>query len=319
MLHLLVTGGAGFIGSNFCRHILQTRTDCCITVLDAFTYAGHLENIADLLGDKRFDLVVGDIRNIEDVDPLIAKADIVINFAAESHVDRSIEDPNAFMTTNVIGVHVLLDSARRYGVDKFIQVSTDEVYGDIDVGSSVETDMLRPSSPYSASKAAAEHLALAYQRTYDTPVMITRGANTYGPYQHPEKLVPLFVTNAIEEKSLPVYGSGLQIRDWLHVLDHCSGIETVMDQGTVGEIYNIGGRNLQRNIDVIRVILKTLGKDDSLVTYVTDRLGHDKRYCMDSSKLLRLGWHRDYSYEEAMPKAIQWYVDNPYWWKTVKG
>ncbi len=318
MKHLLVTGGAGFIGSNFARHILATRSDCRVTVLDALTYAGHLENLADLLGDDRFVFIKGDIRCADDIDRPVMNADIVINFAAESHVDRSIHDPDAFITTDVLGVHTLLDAVRRHGVEKLIQISTDEVYGDIEQGASKETDPVNPNSPYSASKAGGELLAGSYHRTYGVPVIITRGSNTYGPYQQPEKLVPLFVTNALEGKQLPVYGDGMQIRDWLHVLDHCSGVETVMDKGKPGEIFILGVDNQRVNIEITKLILKTLGKDESLIKYVADRPGHDRRYCLDSTKLLSLGWNRSHNFDESMPETIRWYVDNREWWESIK-
>ena len=288
MKRVLVTGGAGFIGSNFVRHILRKRDDCEIIVLDALTYAGHLENLEDVKDDPRFRFVKGDIRTADDVAGPVAEADIVINFAAESHVDRSIYDPEAFITTDVMGVYTLMEAARKHGVEKFIQISTDEVYGDVEEGFSKETDPVSPNSPYSATKTGGELLARAYWRTYGVPVVITRGSNTYGAYQQPEKLVPLFVSNAIDDKPLPVYGDGMQIRDWLHVLDHCTGVETVMDFGEPGEIYNIGGDNQRPNIEIIKTILEVTGKDSSLIKHVEDRPGHDRRYALDSGKLFSM-------------------------------
>lgn len=318
MKRLLVTGGAGFIGSNFVRYMLDKHADCSVTVLDALTYAGHLENLEDVKDNPRFSFVKGDIRNSEDVAGPVAEADIVLNFAAESHVDRSIEDPQAALTTNILGVHTLLEAARKTTLERFIQISTDEVYGDIEEGFSKETDPLSPNSPYSAGKTGGELLARAYWRTYGIPVIVTRGSNTYGPYQQPEKLVPLFVSNAIDGKPLPVYGDGMQVRDWLHVLDHCSGIETAMEKGEPGEIYNVGGNNLHPNIEIIRIILEVTGKDESLIKHVEDRPGHDRRYALDSGKLLALGWLRSHDFETGIRETIRWYMDNQDWWRPIK-
>lgn len=313
-----MTGGAGFIGSNFVRHILSTRDDCKIVVLDALTYAGRLENLECVKEDSRFSFIKGDIRCKEDVAKPVADADIIINFAAESHVDRSIFDPEAFITTDVMGVYTLMEAARAYGVEKFIQISTDEVYGDVEDGFSKETDPVSPNSPYSASKAGGEMLARAYWRTYNVPVTTTRGSNTYGPYQQPEKLVPLFVSNAIDDKALPVYGDGMQVRDWLHVADHCTGIETVMDKGCPGEIYNIGGDNQRPNVEIVRMILEVTGKDESLIKHVDDRPGHDRRYALDSTKLLSAGWQRTHDFQEGMRATIRWYMENQQWWRAIK-
>ena len=318
MKHLLVTGGAGFIGSNFVRYILGKHPDFKVTVLDALTYAGHLENLEDVWDDPRFAFVKGDIRNADDVAKPVAEADIVINFAAESHVDRSIHDPEAFITTDVMGVYRLMEAAKASGVEKFIQISTDEVYGDVEQGFSQETDPVSPNSPYSATKTGGELLARAYWRTYGVPVMVTRGSNTYGPYQEPEKLVPLFVSNAIDGKPLPVYGDGMQVRDWLHVMDHCSGIETVMLKGIPGEIYNVGGDNQRPNLEIVNIILEVTGKDKGLINYVEDRPGHDRRYALDSAKLLSLGWKRQHPFEEGMRETIRWYMEHEDWWRKIK-
>ncbi|NLN79669.1 MAG: dTDP-glucose 4,6-dehydratase [Armatimonadetes bacterium] len=318
MKRLLVTGGAGFIGSNFVRHILHSRQDCEITVLDALTYAGHLENLEDVKDNLRFRFVKGDIRVEEDVSKAFENIDIVINFAAESHVDRSIYDPEAFITTDVMGVYTLMEAARRHPIEKFIQISTDEVYGDVEEGFSKESDPVSPNSPYSASKAGGELLARAYCRTYGVPVLVTRGSNTYGPYQQPEKLVPLFVSNAIDDKSLPVYGDGMQIRDWLHVIDHCTGVETVMDKGEPGEIYNIGGDNQRPNVEIVQMILEVTCKSDDLIEHVEDRPGHDRRYALDSGKLLAMGWVRSHDFETGMRDTIRWYMENQNWWRSIK-
>jgi len=318
MRNLLITGGAGFIGSNFVRYILNKRDDCHVTVLDALTYAGHLENLEDVKDDPRFAFVKGDIRRAEDVDGPVRDADIVINFAAESHVDRSINEAENTITTNVMGVFVLCEAAKKHGVEKFIQISTDEVYGDIESGFSKETDPLSPNSPYSAGKAGGELLAKSYHQTYGVPVIVTRGSNTYGPYQQPEKLVPLFISNAMDGKPLPVYGDGMQVRDWLHVIDHCSGIELAMDKGGPGEIYNIGGDNQRPNIEIIRLILEVTGADKSLIKHVEDRPGHDRRYALDSTKLLGMGWSRAHDFETGMRDTIGWYMANESWWRPIK-
>ncbi len=318
MKKMLVTGGAGFIGSNFVRMIIEDHPDYSVTVIDALTYAGHMENLEDVKSNDRFSFVKGDIRNASDVDGLVKEHDIVINFAAESHVDRSITDPEAFITTDVMGVFQLMESAKKHGVEKIVQISTDEVYGDIDEGASVETDSLAPNSPYSASKAGGELLARSYYRTYNVPVIITRGSNTYGPFQQPEKLVPLFVSNAIDGKPLPMYGDGQQRRDWLHVMDHCSGVLCAVENGKPGEVYNIGGNNERTNLEITQMILETTGADPGLIKHVEDRPGHDRRYCLDSTKLLSMGWQRTHKFEEAMPATIKWYMDNEPWWRAIK-
>jgi len=317
MKRMLVTGGAGFIGSNFVRYILNKYPDYHVTVLDALTYAGNLDNLADLSG-PRMEFIKGDIRNKEDVDGPVRDADMVVNFAAESFVDRSILEPDSFITTDVLGTHVLLEAARKYGIERFLYVSTDEVYGDVIEGSSSETDPIRPNSPYSASKAGGDLLARSYYVTYGLPVVITRGSNTYGPYQHPEKLIPLFVTNAIDDKQLPVYGDGMQVRDWLHVMDHCLGIDIVLHQAPDGEVYNVGGGNERTNIEITKMILKYLDKPESLIKYVADRPGHDRRYSIDTTKLRSLGWKPQNPFEDGMKETVKWYRDNQSWWRKIK-
>lgn len=318
MKQVLVAGGAGFIGCNFVRYALRKHSDWHVTVLDALTYAGHLENLEDVKDDPRFSFIKGDIRSVDDVAEPVKSADIVVNFAAETHVDRSIVEPEAFITTDVLGVYTLMEAAKKHGVERFIQVSTDEVYGDIAEGSSTESDPISPNSPYSASKAGGELLARSYHRTYGLPVIVTRASNTYGPYQQPEKLLPLFVTNAIDDKPLPVYGDGKQVRDWLHVMDHCSGVDTIIEKGVPGEVYNIAGENEHTNIEITQLILQVLGKDESLIKYVEDRPGHDRRYSMDAGKLLKLGWRREADFQAAVPETINWYVENQDWWRSIR-
>lgn len=296
---------------------MERHPDDRVTVLDALTYAGHLENLDDARDDPRFAFVKGDIRSAEDVAKPVEEADIIVNFAAESHVDRSIYDPQAFITTDVMGVFTLCEAARKYGVERLIQISTDEVYGDVEEGFSKEIDPVSPNSPYSASKAGGELLAKSYFRTYGVPVIVTRGSNTYGPYQHPEKLVPVFVSNAIDNKQLPVYGDGMQIRDWLHVLDHCSGIETAIEKGEPGEIYNIGGNNQRPNVEIVNMILEVTGKDESLIKHVEDRPGHDRRYALDSTKLLSIGWPRTHDFASGMRETIRWYIEHQDWWRAI--
>ena len=317
---LMVTGGAGFIGSNFARHMLGKYPDYRVVVLDKLTYAGNLDNLRDLNSDPRFVFVRGDICDSDTVMATVRKhgVDAIINFAAESHVDRSILNPDAFIQTDVYGTYVLLEAARAHKVERFLQVSTDEVYGTIAAGSFKETDGLQPNSPYSASKAGGELMVRAYHVTYGVPTLVTRGSNTFGPYQYPEKLASLFITNAIDDLPLPVYGDGRQVRDWLYVLDHCQGIDVVLHKGTVGEIYNVGGENEQFNIDVTRLMLKLLGRSDSLIRYVPDRPGHDRRYALDCTKLKSLGWAPRRDWETAMSETVQWYRENEWWWRKIK-
>lgn len=318
MQKFLVTGGAGFIGSNFIRHLLGNDDHPHVTNLDKLTYAGNLENLRDLKGNSRYNFVKGDICDGALVEELMEGIDVVVNFAAESHVDRSISTPDAFIRTDVFGTFVLLEAARRHGVKKFIQISTDEVYGSTVGRAFKETDPLMPSSPYSASKAGADRLAYSYHVTYELPVIITRCSNNFGPYQYPEKLISLFVTNALEDKPLPIYGDGQYVRDWIHVEDHCAAIVFAMQHGKDGEVYNIGGGNERTNLEITDFILAYLNKPESLKTYVKDRPGHDRRYAIDSSKLMALGWKPKYQLESALQNTIDWYRDNRWWWEKLK-
>jgi len=317
-VRLLVTGGAGFIGSNFIRMYLERHADCEIVNLDKLTYAGNLENLRDVEGDPRYRFVHGDICDRAAVDDAMPGIDAVVNFAAETHVDRSIGDPEGFLKTDIFGVHVLLESARAHDVGKFVQISTDEVYGQAMDDPFPEDAPLNPRNPYSASKAGGEYLARSYFLTYGFPVIVTRGANNIGPNQFPEKVIPLFTTNAIEDKPLPLYGSGEQERDYMHVLDHCTGLDTVIEKGVPGEIYNVGAGNHMKNIDMAKLILKELGKPEELIVHVKDREGHDFRYAMDSTKLENLGWKPRYGTEDAILDTVRWYVGNPEWWKPLK-
>ena len=318
MKNILVTGGAGFIGSNFCRYMLNKYPDYRIVVLDALTYAGNPENLVDIKDDPRFEFHHGDIRDKNIVDGLIPKVDAVVNFAAESHVDRSIDDPGDFVLTDVYGVYTLLEACRKHGIERFLHVSTDEVYGSIPVGSFKEGDPLEPNSPYSASKAGGELLARSYFVTYGLPVLVTRGSNNFGPYQYPEKLIPFFITNAMDDIPLPVYGDGMQVRDWIYVIDHCEGIDTVLHKGEPGQIYNVGGGNERTNMEITKLIISALGKTDSLIKYVTDRPGHDKRYSIDCARTRALGWTPRFGFEEAIKATIEWYVNNESWWRKIK-
>ena len=321
MKNILVTGGAGFIGSNFINYILDKRDDYNIVNLDKLTYAGNLENLIPSQKKQNYHFVKGDIVNSEFVDLIFRKYDIkyVINFAAESHVDRSILGSEVFFRTNVIGTNVLLEAARRYEVEKFLQVSTDEVYGSLgENGLFTEDTPLHPNSPYSASKASADLVALAFHHTYDVPVVITRCSNNYGPYQFPEKLIPLMIINSLNKKKLPVYGDGMNVRDWIYVLDHNKAIEIVFEKGKIGEVYNVGASNEIPNIEIVKLILKHLGKSEELIEYVKDRLGHDRRYAINSSKIKKeLGWSPCYKFEEAIIQTIDWYKKNKNWWESI--
>ncbi|NLP15379.1 MAG: dTDP-glucose 4,6-dehydratase [Clostridium sp.] len=335
MKKILVTGGAGFIGSNFVKYMLKKHPDYKIINVDALTYAGNLENLKDISDNKNYTFIKADIRDRKKMDEIFStyEIDTVVNFAAESHVDRSIEEPEVFLTTNVIGTQVLLDTAKKHwkinpddkycrkykeGV-KFLQISTDEVYGELGkTGLFVETMPLLPNSPYSASKASADLIVRAYNETYGLPMNITRCSNNYGPYQFPEKLIPLMINNCLKDRDLPVYGDGMQIRDWLHVYDHCQAVDVVLHKGADGEVYNIGGNNEKTNLEIVKLIINTLGKSESLIKFVKDRPGHDRRYAIDNSKITtQLGWAPEYTFEEGIKETIQWYLDNTEWIENV--
>lgn len=320
-MHVLVTGGAGFIGSNFIRYMLQQHEQVHIVNLDLLTYAGNSENLQEFTNDPRYTFVKGNIGDSQLVDDLIQQynIDIIVNFAAESHVDRSIRDPRVFVETNVLGTQVLLEAARRHSVAKFVQISTDEVYGSLgDSGAFTELSPLMPNSPYSASKASADLLVRAYYETYGLPAVITRCSNNYGPYQFPEKLIPLMIIRALRDEPLPVYGDGRNVRDWLHVEDHCAAVDLVIRQGRIGEVYNIGGHNEQRNIDIVKRILQMLGKPESLIRFVEDRLGHDYRYAIDPTKLTtELGWKPKYTFDTGLSATVEWYVNHQEWWEKL--
>lgn len=321
MKNILVTGGAGFIGSEFVRHMTQKHDDLHIVCLDKLTYAGNTANLAPVEDQPNLTFVRGDIADREAVRATMEEygVDTVVNFAAESHVDRSILDPDAFVITNTVGVNVLLDSAKQHGIGRFLHVSTDEVYGSIPEGQFTAEDApLAPRNPYSASKAGGELLVSSYHTTHGMDTVITRGSNTYGPYQYPEKLIPFFVTEALDDRPLPVYGDGKQQRDWLHVHDHATGIETALMQGESGEVYNIAGENILYNIDVTHRLLQLLGKPHTLIKHVPDREGHDARYAMTSDKLRALGWQQQYSFEEGLAKTVAWYQQHEDWWRKIK-
>lgn len=317
---ILVTGGCGFIGSNFIRHILKSYPNYSVINFDALTYAGNPDNLKDIESDARYTFMLGDITNIADVENAMNHADCVVHFAAESHVDRSIEGPEIFTKTNILGTQILLDYAKAKRVSRFVHVSTDEVYGSLGKeGLFTENTPLKPNSPYSASKAASDLLCRAYFKTYGFPVLTTRCSNNYGPYQFPEKLIPLMIMNALNDDPLPVYGDGMNIRDWLYVEDHCRAIDAVLHHGHDGEIYNIGGNNEWANIDVVKLILKALGKPESLIRYVKDRPGHDRRYAIDASKITKdLGWKPQHKFEEWITPTINWYKNNPTWIKRIQ-
>ena len=323
-MKILVTGGAGFIGSNFIYYMLDKHPDYDIVCLALLTYAGNLKTLDKATASKHFKFVRGDIADRKFVNELFEKErfDIVVNFAAESHVDRSIENPEVFLRTNVMGTQALMDASRATGVKRYHQVSTDEVYGDLPLDRTdlffTEETPLHTSSPYSASKASADLLALAYFRTYGFPVTISRCSNNYGPYHFPEKLIPLMISRAYNNESLPVYGEGLNVRDWLYVEDHCSAIDLIIHNGTVGEVYNVGGHNEKRNIDVVKTILRIMNKPESLITYVKDRAGHDLRYAIDPTKIHNeLGWLPQTSFDDGIEKTVQWYMDNKEWWEDI--
>ncbi|PKL39663.1 MAG: dTDP-glucose 4,6-dehydratase [Spirochaetae bacterium HGW-Spirochaetae-1] len=320
MKKILVTGGAGFIGSNFIHYMLKKYPDYEIINFDTLTYAGNLDNLKSIEKDKRYSFIQGDITSNSDVEAAMQKADHVVHFAAESHVDRSIEGPEVFIKTNVLGTQILLEQARKHNIKRFLHVSTDEVYGSLgETGFFTEETPLAPNSPYSASKTGSDLLVRAYFHTFGFPGIITRCSNNYGPYQFPEKLIPLIISNALENKPLPVYGDGKNIRDWLYVEDHCSAIDTVLHKGEPGEVYNIGGNNEWYNIDIVKLILKELGKPESLITYVKDRPGHDRRYAIDATKMKNeFGWEPAIQFPEGIKKTIQWYVNNQEWIGRIK-
>jgi dTDP-glucose 4,6-dehydratase len=320
-MKLLVTGGAGFIGSNFIHYVLSEHSDWDVTNLDKLTYAGNLENLQDLEKKPLYHFIKGDITDRDFVDTLLKNGfDVIINFAAESHVDRSILDCSEFIETNVKGAQILLEGVKKYQIPRFLQVSTDEVYGSVSAGNCHEENNMSPTSPYAASKACADLLALAYWKTHHTPVLITRCTNNFGPYQFPEKLIPLVITNALENKPIPVYGDGLNVRDWIFVTDHCRAIDLVLQNGRLGEIYNVGAGSEKTNLDIISGILDQLGKPRSLIQFVSDRAAHDRRYALDPTKITQeLGWKPAYSFEKSLAGTVEWYLDHQSWWKRIKG
>ncbi len=319
MVKVLVTGGAGFIGSNFVRHAIEAHPDWHVTTLDKLTYAGRLENLESVKDHPRHRFVKGDIADAAVAGPLVRESEIVVNFAAETHVDRSIQNAGEFITTDVFGTFVLLEAARQNSsLKRFVQISTDEVYGSVPEGSSRETDELRPRNPYSASKAGADRLAYSYWATYKVPVLITRASNNYGPNQFPEKVIPLFITNLIDDIPVPLYGDGQNERDWLHVLDHCRAVDLLIDRGVDGEVYNIGGGNQVKNVDLTHRILALVGKPASLITPVADRPGHDRRYSLDTAKLASLGWTPRANFEDGLAETVRWYREHESWWRPIK-
>ena len=324
MNNILVTGGAGFIGSNFIYYMLKKHPDYRIVCIDSLTYAGNLSTLKEAMENENFRFVKADITDRQAVDALFSEESFtaVVNFAAESHVDRSIESPEVFLRTNILGTQVLMDMARKHGNIRYHQVSTDEVYGDLPLDRPdlffTEETPIHTSSPYSASKASADLLVIAYYRTYGLPVTISRCSNNYGPFHFPEKLIPLMIINALHGKSLPVYGDGLNVRDWLYVEDHCKAIDMIIHSGRIGEVYNIGGHNERANIDVVKTIIKMLGKDESLIKYVKDRPGHDMRYAIDPTKIKNeLGWYPETTFEEGIKKTVEWYLQNEDWWQNI--
>ncbi len=320
MKNILVTGGAGFIGSAFVRHMVGSYPDYNIICFDKLTYAGNVDNLLPISDEENYRFERGDVADRTDVSRAFSeyRIDTVVNFAAETHVDRSILAPDAFIHTDVVGVYILLDEGRKHGIERFCQVSTDEVYGDIEDGLSQENDRFLPNSPYAASKASGELMARAYHVTYGMDTVITRGSNTYGPYQYPEKLVPFFTTEAMDNRPLPLYGDGKQIRDWLHVDDHARGVDRVLHDGLAGEAYNLAGENQRFNIDVTARILDLLGKPEALIRHVPDREGHDRRYAMSAAKARGLGWRRQFDFETGLEATVRWYQNNEWWWRKIK-
>ena len=320
MKNILVTGAAGFIGSEFARYMVEKYPDYTIIVYDKLTYAGNLDNLLPIDDEENYRFERGDIAHRAALKQVLEKynIDTIVNFAAESHVDRSILEPDAFIHTDVVGVYILLDEGQKHGIERFVQVSTDEVYGDIESGLSVENDPFLPNSPYAASKAGGELMVRAYHVTHGMNTVITRGSNTFGPYQYPEKLLPFFITEALDDRPLPLYGDGMQVRDWLYVHDHVTGIDVALHKGVAGESYNIAGENQKHNIDVIHQMLDLLGKPKSLIKHVPDREGHDRRYAMEAAKLRALGWERQFEFPDALAATVAWYKQNEWWWRKIK-
>ena len=316
-MRILVTGGAGFIGSHFIRHMLARYPDYELINLDKLTYAGNLENLSDIEDDERYRFVRGDIGDAALVDEVAGQVDCIINFAAETHVDRSIDDPTAFIRTDVQGTHILIEAARKHGHERYLQISTDEVYGSIEDGSFTEDHPLRPNSPYAASKAGADLLVLSYVKTYGFPAIITRSSNNFGPNQYPEKFIPLFTINALQDKELPLYGDGLNVRDWIYVEDNCAGIDAALHKGEKGEVYNIGGGNEKTNIEIVERILEATKKPKELIRFVRDRPGHDRRYSLDCEKAKGIGFKAHHDFEEAVTQTVRWYVENQGWWERI--
>jgi dTDP-glucose 4,6-dehydratase len=314
----MVTGGAGFIGSNFVRYMINKYSDYKIVVLDALTYAGNLENLHDLEDHPNYQFAHGNICDKELVDKLVKEVDIILNFAAETHVDRSILEAGTFIQTDVVGTFTLLEAAKKYDIERYLQISTDEVYGSIEEGSFEEESTLQPNSPYAASKASGDLLVRAYYKTYGVPALITRSSNNFGPYQYPEKLIPLFITNAMEDQPLPLYGDGKNVRDWCYVIDNCEAIDVVLHKGKDGEIYNIGASNEKENIEITKIILNLLGKSKSLIKSVPDRLGHDRRYSLNIEKITSLGWNPSMDFLSAIEETVKWYQANVGWWRQIK-
>ena len=318
IVKILVTGGAGFIGSNFIRYMLAKYRDIRIVNMDLLTYSGRLENLRDIMNDPRHKFVKGDIRDRKKVQKVVKQGfNAIINFAAETHVDRSIAEPDSFITTDAYGTYILLDTAKNYEIERFVHISTDEVYGSIKEGSFKETDTLQPSSPYSASKAAGDLLTLAFHKTYDLLTTITRSSNNFGPYQHLEKFIPKMIVRALHNQPLPLYGDGKQIRDWLYVIDNCEAIDIVAWKGTPGEVYNVASGNERTNIEIARLVLHNLKKNQSLISFVPDRPGHDRRYSLAISKIKNLGWRPKYSFEDAIKETVEWYAKNEWWWQPL--
>ncbi|HLC99956.1 dTDP-glucose 4,6-dehydratase [Candidatus Kaiserbacteria bacterium RIFCSPHIGHO2_01_FULL_48_10] len=317
-MKILITGGAGFMGSNAVRYFLKTYPDIQIVNLDKLTYAGNLENLKDIENDSRYRFVKGDIADEKIVDEAVQGVDAIINYAAETHVDRSILEPRAFIVTDVLGTHTLLEAAKKHGIKKYIQISTDEVFGSIAKGKFKETSPFEPNSPYAASKAGGDHLCRAYFQTYGVPTIVTHSCNFFGPYQYPEKLIPLFITNLIEGKKVPVYGDGQQVREWIFTEDHCRAVDVILHKGIAGEVYNIGTGAEITNLEITKLLLQGLGRDESSIDYVKDRPGHDRRYAINSGKLRKLGWKPITSFEQGLAKTIAWYRENESWWKKIK-